>query len=118
PSSASRIHREWWALCRERQAAIDQSIERRAKREFLYDDPFVDSKRIRVSGPFTVESLSPHRVLAPQDEDRPATERTGEQADSAGDFVAVIIENLRKAGIKGTEKGQAIKFDQLDPYSG
>jgi adenine-specific DNA-methyltransferase len=117
-ATALKLHEEWWKLRRERQQEIDRSIAKRADTEYLYDQPYEDPKRIRVSGPFTVESLSPHRVLAPQDEDRPATERTGEQADSAGDFVAIIIENLRKAGIKGTEKGQAIKFDRLEPYSG
>jgi adenine-specific DNA-methyltransferase len=117
-ATARKLHEEWWKLRRERQQEIDRSIAKRADTEYLYDQPYEDPKRIRVSGPFTVESLSPHRVLAPQDEDRPATERTGEQADSAGDFVAVIIENLRKAGIKGTEKGQAIKFDRLESYSG
>ena len=111
-------HEKWWALRRERQQQIDASIARRAETEYLYDQPYEDSKRIRVSGPFTVESLSPHRVLTPEDEDRPATERAGERQDSAGDFVTIILDNLRKAGIKGTEKGQATKFDHLEPFPG
>jgi adenine-specific DNA-methyltransferase len=118
PKAARTAHEKWWALRRERQQQIDASIARRAETEYLYDQPYEDSKRIRVSGPFTVESLSPHRVLTPEDEDRPATERAGEQQDSAGDFVTVILDNLRKAGIKGTDKGQAIKFDRLEPYPG
>src|ERR1035437_9005277 len=111
-AAARKVHDDWWKLRRERQQEIDKSIAKHADTEYLSDQPYEDAKRIRVSGPFTVESLSPHRVLAPQDEDRPATERTGQQEDSAGDFVTVIIDNLRKAGIKGTEKGQAIKFDR------
>jgi adenine-specific DNA-methyltransferase len=118
PKAARAAHEKWWALRRERQQQIDASIARRAETEYLYDQPYEDSKRIRVSGPFTVESLSPHRVLTPENEDRPATERAGERQDSGGDFVTVILDNLRKAGIKGTEKGQAIKFDHLEPYSG
>jgi adenine-specific DNA-methyltransferase len=118
PKAARAAHEKWWALRRERQQQIDASIARRAETEYLFDQPYEDSKRIRVSGPFTVESLSPHRVLTPEDEDRPATERAGERQDSAGDFVTVILDNLRKAGIKGTEKGQAIKFDCLDPFPG
>jgi adenine-specific DNA-methyltransferase len=118
PKAARAAHEKWWALRRERQQQIDASIAGRAETEYLYDQPYEDGKRIRVSGPFTVESLSPHRVLTPEDEDRPATEREGERQDSAGDFVTVILDNLRKAGIKGTEKGQAIKFDRLEPYSG
>ena len=118
PKAARAAHEKWWALRRERQQQIDASIARRAETEYLYDQPYEDSKRIRVSGPFTVESLSPHRVLTPENEDRPATERAGERQDSGGDFVTVILDNLRKAGIKGTEKGQAIKFDHLEPYPG
>ena len=64
PDSARSLLSEWWRLRRERQHAIDASIARRADTELLYDQPFEDSKRIRVTGPFTVESLSPHRVLA------------------------------------------------------
>jgi adenine-specific DNA-methyltransferase len=118
PKAARVAHEKWWALRRERQQQIAAAIARRAETEYLYDQPYEDSKRIRVSGPFTVESLSPHRVLTPEDEDRPATERAGERQDSAGDFVSVILDNLRKAGIKGTEKGQAIKFDRLETYPG
>jgi adenine-specific DNA-methyltransferase len=118
PKATRAAHEKWWALRREHQQQIDAAIARRAETEYLYDQPYEDSKRIRVSGPFTVESLSPHRVLTPEDEDRPATERAGERQDSAGDFVTVILDNLRKAGIKGTEKGQAIKFDRLEPFPG
>ena len=31
--------------------------------EYLYDKPYEDKKKVRVAGPFTVESLSPHRVF-------------------------------------------------------
>src|SRR3989304_3438405 len=55
---------EWWRLRGERQKEIDASIARRADNETLYDQPYEDNKRIRVTGPFTVESLSPHRVLS------------------------------------------------------
>ena len=97
---------------------IDASIARRADTEYLYDQPYEDSKRIRVSGPFTVESLSPHRVLAPEDEERPATEREESAADAGGDFVTVILDNLPKTGIKGTDKGQAIRFERLEAFAG
>jgi adenine-specific DNA-methyltransferase len=118
PATARKTHEEWWKLRRARQQEIDASIARRADTEYLYDQPYEEGKRIRVSGPFTVESLSPHRVLAPADVERPATERAGEAADTAGDFVTVILDNLRKAGIKGTDKSQAIKFDRLESFAG
>ncbi len=43
---------------------IDDAIRRHADFELLYDKPYEDKKRVRVSGPFTVESLSPHHSLA------------------------------------------------------
>ena len=47
---------------------IDAAISRHADTELLYDQPYEDPSRIRVTGPFTVESLSPHRMLAAADE--------------------------------------------------
>src|SRR5665648_476623 len=46
------------------RAEIDAAISRHSDAELLYDQPYEDAARIRVTGPFTVESLSPHRVLA------------------------------------------------------
>lgn len=43
---------------------IDAAIRRHADFELLYDKPYQDRKKVRVAGPFTVESLSPHRSLA------------------------------------------------------
>ena len=62
-----------------RRAQIDQAIARHAETETLYDKPFEDPKCVRVSGPFTVESLSPHRVLA-TDEETPRTEAKGAES--------------------------------------
>ncbi len=64
PKEAVKLHEEWWSLRRQRQKEIDDSIARHADTELLYDQPYEDNKRIRVSGPFTVESLSPHRVAS------------------------------------------------------
>ena len=116
-TQARKAHEEWWQLRRTRQKEIDDSIARRAETEFLYDQPYEDSKRIRVSGPFTVESLSPHRVLS-TDEERPESEASGEREDNAGQFVNVILDNLRKAGVQNTVKNERLKFDRLDPFAG
>jgi adenine-specific DNA-methyltransferase len=96
---------------------IDTTIARYADTEILYDQPYEDNKRLRVTGPFTVESLSPHRVLA-ADEDRPASEAEGKKADTNGQFINTIIENLKKAGIQNTIKKERLKFDRLEPYAG
>jgi adenine-specific DNA-methyltransferase len=96
---------------------IDATIARHAETELLYDKPFEDNKRIRVTGPLTVESLSPHRVLSTDDE-RPTAEAEGKQDTAGAPFETMIIENLRKSGVQGTTKGQRIKFDRLDPHAG
>jgi len=108
----------WWTLRRQRQQEIDASIARRADTELLYNQPYEDNKRVRVSGPFTVESLSPHRVLS-TDAERPKTEQDGQnQSAASGSFENLIIENLRVAGVANTKKGERLKFTRLEPYAG
>ena len=96
---------------------IDAAIARHADTETLYDQPYEDNKRIRVTGPFTVESLSPHRVLA-TDEERPATEKAAQKAAGAGQFETMILDNLKKAGVQNTVKDERLNFDRLEPYAG
>jgi adenine-specific DNA-methyltransferase len=104
------------------RAEIDVAIRRHADTELLYDQPYEDSSRIRVTGPFTVESLSPHRVLAgdvgiePTTSDRPAGEAP--PARDAADFVTIILDNLRKAGVQNTFKGERLVFERIEPYAG
>ena len=95
---------------------IDQAIARHAEQETLYDKPYEDNGRIRVMGPFTVESLSPHRVLA-TDEEQPRTEAEGGNASTV-DFATMILENLKKAGVQNTVKNERLKFDTMEPYAG
>jgi len=95
---------------------IDAAIQRHAETELLYDKPYEDNKRIRVSGPFTVESLSPHRVLE-TDDDRPAAEKNG-QRDSAVQFEQMILDNLRKAGVQNTVKNERLVFTRIELHAG
>lgn len=88
----------------------DAAIARHADTEILYDRPFVDNRIVRVTGPFTVESLSPHRAL-PEDAER-ARDR------DATSFVAMILDNLRKAGVQNTVKRERLVFDRLEPWPG
>ena len=90
---------------------IEQAIARHAERETLYDQPQEDRKKVRVTGPFTVESLSPHRTLEPAD-------TAEEVAESGVEFVPTILENLRKAGVQNTVKQEHLTFDWLDPHAG
>jgi adenine-specific DNA-methyltransferase len=96
---------------------IDRAIARHADTETLYDQPYEDTKRVRVSGPFTVESLSPHRVLSTADENFDG-EVSPEETDQHGDFASMILENLRKAGVQNGIRNEKIVFDRLEPYAG
>jgi adenine-specific DNA-methyltransferase len=117
PENVKKLHAEWWKQRRERQSEIDESIARHADTELLYDQAYEDSKRVRVAGPFTVESLSPHRALS-TDEDHPATESQARREVTAGQFETMIIENLKKAGVQNTIKNERLNFDRLEPYPG
>jgi adenine-specific DNA-methyltransferase len=83
----------------------------------LHDQPLEDPKRVRVCGPFTVESLSPHRVLAAADTDHDGSVSERE-AQEQQDFATMIIDNLRSAGVENTRKTERLKFERLDPYAG
>ncbi len=96
---------------------IDAAITKHAETETLYDKPYEDNKRIRVTGPFTVESLSPHRVLS-TDLEAPATEMAGRRESDAGQFETMVLDNLRKAGVQNTKKKERLVFDRLDPHPG
>ena len=106
----------YWKTKQKCQAEIDAAIARHAEAETLYDQPYQDLKRVRVTGPFTVESLSPHRVLA-ADENLNGTV-SEQEARKQQDFATTIIENLRKAGVQNTRKDERLKFDRLESYAG
>jgi adenine-specific DNA-methyltransferase len=118
-------HSEWWEARIERQKEIDASIAARADVEYLYDKPYTDNTRVRVAGPFTVESLSPHRVLPASEEelikDVEAAEgrRSASDADLAGqDFAAIVIDYPKAEGVKQQAKGDRITFESLSPWPG
>lgn len=113
---AKELLQQWWKLRQQRQQEIDDSIARNADYETLYDQPYEDKKRLRVTGPFTVESLSPHRVLA-ADEERPVSEIEGTK-HASDQFEIRVIENLHKAGVQNTKKNERLEFDSLEPYAG
>jgi adenine-specific DNA-methyltransferase len=102
---------------------IDRAIAKYADTEVLYDHPYEDGKRIRVTGPFTVESLSPHRALSSTDytddtDEESRKENLCTSASSVDRFIPMIIENLRKAGVQNTKKQERLTFDRLEPYAG
>jgi adenine-specific DNA-methyltransferase len=62
PDAAKKLHADWWQARIARQKEIDASIAAKAEFEYLYDKPYEDKKKVRVAGPFTVESLAPPRA--------------------------------------------------------
>jgi adenine-specific DNA-methyltransferase len=102
---------------------IDEAIRRHADFELLYDKPYEDKKKVRVSGPFTVESLSPHRSLAfagsAVDGNGSVNAEVATDEASQGDdsFEQTILANLRTAGIQNGRKGERLMFDTVEPYA-
>lgn len=95
---------------------INLAIRKHSDTETLYDQPYEDKGVVRLTGPFTVESLSPHRELPPVEGIEPSTP-TAARLDP-GNYLQTIFANLLKAGVKGTTKDQRIAFTRLDTYPG
>ena len=120
PDAAKKPHADWWQARIARQKEIDASIATKAENEYLYDKPYEDKKKVRVAGPFTVESLSPHRVLA-VDENDELIDRAAQTEPGYGeerDFVQMILENLKTAGVQQAHKEDKISFTALTPWPG
>jgi adenine-specific DNA-methyltransferase len=116
PAAAKTAHAQWWQQRIARQKEIDASIAAKADTEYLYDKPYEDNKKVRVAGPFTVESLSPHRVLGVDENDDLIDPL--KQTPGAPDFAAMILENLKTAGVQQAHKEDKIIFNSLTPWPG
>lgn len=115
---AQKLHADWWQQRIARQKEIDASIAAKAEFEYLYDKPYEDKKKVRVVGPFTVESLSPHRVLGVDEEDELIDHVAETQAEYGQDFASLILANLRTAGVQQAHKADKIEFTSLEPWPG
>ena len=117
---AKDAHARWWEQRIVRQKEVDASIADKAEFEYLYDKPYEDNRKVRVAGPFTVESLSPHRVLAVDEEDElidgVAEGKLGYSEER--DFAQVILENLKTAGVQQAHKEDKITFTSIAPWPG
>ena len=111
-----KLHREWLSFKRERQREMDESTAKRATSETLYDQPYEDRKRVRVTGPFTVDSLSPHLVLDPSNTEETAP--TPVSPDTSQDYHQHILEHLKTGGVQNRLEKQRITFDWLEEYPG
>ncbi len=119
PDAARTLHADWWQARISRQKEIDASIAAKAEFEYLYDKPYPDTRKVRVASPFTVESLSPHRVLG-VDEDDGLIDQVSEGSEYAArqTFPQMILENLRTAGVQQAHKDARITFTALTPWPG
>ncbi|WHZ25292.1 MAG: Adenine specific DNA methylase (Mod-related) [Nitrospira sp.] len=118
--TAKKLHVDWWEARIARQQEIDKSIAAKAEFEYLYDKPYENKKTVRVAGPFTVESLSPHRVLGVDENDElidTSKECTPEYGAKQG-FAQMILENLKTSGVQQAHKSDKIAFTALTPWPG
>lgn len=90
---------------------IDAAITRHADTELLYDQPYEDRGRVRVAGPFTVESLAPHRTVA-------QPERPAPVEISGASYEQTVLDNLKKAGVQNGWRSERLTFDRLEPFAG
>jgi adenine-specific DNA-methyltransferase len=117
PDAEKKLHADWWQGRIGRQKEIDASIAAKAEVEYLYDKPYTDNKKVRVAGPFTVESLSPHRVLGVNENDELIDPLRKEHSEDGG-FAQMILENLNTAGVQQAHKEDRITFTALTPWPG
>lgn len=118
PQASAGIHAAWWAARIARQKEIDASIAAKADFEFLYDKPYTDNKKVRVAGPFTVESLSPHRMLTVDENDDIVDPLERAVQDGAQDFASMILEELKRSGVQQAHKEDKIVFTSLKGWPG
>ena len=126
PPEAEVALTQFWEARIARQKEIDASIAAKADFEYLYDKPFPDNSKTRVAGPFTVESLSPHRTLAVDWDDElidtyeaaEGKRKAAERDDGFTDFAHMILENLKAAGVQQAHKEDRITFTALKGWPG
>ncbi len=120
PADVKRLHSDWWVKRIARQKMIDASITANADYKYLYDKPFEDKRRVRVAGPFTVESISPHRTLAVGEDDEVIDPSVMTRLDhrEKQDFDGMMIEHLNTSGVQQAHKEDRISFASVIPWPG
>ena len=116
---AESLHQQWWEARIARQREIDASIAAKADFEYLYDKPYVDKGCVRVAGPFTVESLSPHRVIVvDESDDIAAEERNPYRVEGEFDFARMALDHLKTSGVQQAHKDDRITFTSITGWPG
>ena len=83
-----------------------------AEEEVLYDQPIEDKKRMRVSGPFTVETLQSYVVTNPDD-----LEMNKEEAEESMHFQERIFDHLTTNGIRNGDRTEQAIFRSVEAVS-
>jgi len=112
------LHSSFWVTRRNLQLEIDGSISARAVFEYLYDRPYEDKKKVRVAGPFTVESLSPHRVMGVDENDNLIDVLKNQEEIPKQSFTQMILDNLKTSGVQQAHKENKIQFSSLTSWPG
>ena len=119
-----QTHADWQKSRRSRQQEIDQSIAQNAKSEYLVDRPYQANNAVRVSGAFTMESLSPHRIVPPESlptdagMTQPKKASPKSERENEARFLDVVRENLQQAGVSNTRQGEKLEFVEIDVWGG
>lgn len=80
-----------------------------AAEETLYDQPEEDKKRLRISGPFTVETLQAYEPVSPS-----ALAAARKEDPDLERFEGVVFEHLKSAGVKTGDKRENAVFHRID----
>ncbi len=131
PEAAREPLARFWQARIDRQSEIDASIAANADFEYLYDKPYEDKAKVRVAGPFTVESLTPHRMAeasSPPRADKSSPDGVRDQGETYRhvdtlepppyDFAAVMLEQLKTAGVQQADKRHKIDFTSVSGWTG
>src|SRR5213079_494339 len=117
PEAVKKLHGDWWQARIARQQEVDKSIAAKAESEYLFDKPYDNKKKVRVAGPFTVESLSPHRMLG-VDENADLIDPLKKVPAGKQSFEQMVLDNLRLAGVQQAHKEDKIAFTSLAAWPG
>ncbi|WP_204105271.1 MULTISPECIES: site-specific DNA-methyltransferase [Spirulina sp. CCY15215] len=119
PKETEKPLKSFWQARIARQKEIDGAIAANADREYLYDKPYEDKAIVRVAGPFSVESLSPHRVLAIDSDDELIDPNiTPDRNPGETDFATIILDTLKVSGVQQAHKEDKIDFISLTGWAG
>ena len=119
-SEARHLHSKWCKLRIGRQKEIDTSIASKAPFKYLYDKPYEDKRTVRVSGPFTVESISPHRVIGVDEHDDLVDNVSAIKLNDGENvnFVGIVLDHLRTSKVQQVHKEDSLSFFSVNPWPG